>query len=61
MTYSKVSGSSAVTINATTGTVTVKKGLKKGTYRVKVRVKAAGNANYTASAVKEVTFAIVVK
>lgn len=48
-------------INKTTGKVTVKKGLKKGTYKVNVKVKAAGNANYKASAVKTVTFKVKVK
>ncbi len=48
-------------INAKTGNVTVKKGLKKGTYKVKIKVKAAGNANYKASAWKKVTFRIKVK
>jgi hypothetical protein len=49
------------TINMTTGKVTIKKGLKKGTYKVKVRVKAAGNADYKPSVVKIVTFTIKVK
>ena len=48
-------------VNKTTGKVTVKKGLKKGTYNVKVKVKAAGNANYKESAVKTVTFKVRVK
>jgi hypothetical protein len=41
--------------------VTVKKGLKKGTYKVRVKVRAAGNSNYKASAWKTVTFRIKVK
>ena len=48
-------------INQSTGKVTVKKGLKKGTYKVKVKVKAAGNADYKASGSKTVTFTIKVK
>jgi len=48
-------------INAKTGNVTVKKGLKKGTYKVKVKVKAAGTASYKASAWKNVTFTVKVK
>ena len=28
------------------GKITIKKGLKKGTYKLKVNVTAAGNANY---------------
>jgi len=61
MTYTKASGNKKITINKRTGKVTVKKGLKKGTYKVKVKVKAAGNANYKASAWKTVTFKIKVK
>ena len=59
--YAKVSGNKKITINKTTGKVTVKKKLKKGTYKVKVRVKAAGNTNYNPSGWKTVTFKIKVK
>ena len=48
-------------INAKTGNVIVKKGLKKGIYRVKVKVRAAGNTNYKASAWKKVAFKVQVK
>ena len=50
-------------INAKTGKVTIKKNkkMKKGTYTVKVKVKAAGDSNYKASATKTVTFKIKVK
>ena len=41
--------------------MTVKKGLKKGKYKVKVKVTAAGNANYEASGAKTVTFTVKVK
>ena len=61
MTYTKSSGSKKITIAKTTGKVTVKKGMKKGTYKVKVKVKAAGNANYKPSAVKTVTFTVKVR
>ncbi len=61
LSYAKVSGNKKITINKKTGKVTVKKGLKKGTYKVKVKVKAGGNTNYKASAVKTVTFTIKVK
>ena len=60
-TYTKVSGNKKITINKTNGKVTVKKGLRKGTYKVKVKVKAAGNTNFKASASKTVTFIIKVK
>ena len=61
MTYTKASGKKKITINKKTGKVTVKKGLKKGTYKVKVKVKAAGNANHNASTWKTATFKIKVK
>ena len=48
-------------IGSKTGKLTVKKGLKKGTYKVTVRVKAAGNADYKASAWKKVAFNVKVK
>ena len=60
-TYVKKSGNKKITIAQKTGKVTVKKGLKKGTYKVKVRIKAAGNANYKASTWKTVTFTIIVR
>ena len=60
LTYAKASGNKKITINKKTGKVTVKKGLKKGTYKVKVKVTAAGNTNYR-KATKQVTFRIKVK
>ena len=60
LSYAKTSGSKKITINKKTGKVTVKKGLKKGTYKVKVKVTAAGNANYR-KATKKVTLKIRVK
>ena len=48
-------------INKTTGQVTVKKKLKKGTYKVTVNVIASGNSNYEASAVQTVIFKVKVK
>ncbi len=61
LTYAKVSGNGKISINKKTGKVTIKKGLKKGTYKIKMKVKALGNANYKASAYKTVTFKIIVK
>ena len=46
ITYSKVKGNKKITIAKKSGKVTVKKGLKKGTYKVKVKVKAKGTKNY---------------
>ena len=49
LTFKKKSGSKLVTISKTTGTVTVKKGLKKGkTYTVSLSVTAAGDKTYKA-------------
>ena len=47
-------------VNTTTGKITVKKGLKKGTYKLKVNVTAAGNANYEPMT-KTVTVKVKVK
>ena len=46
--YSKVAKGSSkrLVVNASTGAITVKKGTKKGTYRVKVSVSAAGDSQY---------------
>ena len=59
VTYVKAGGNAKITINKTTGKVTVKQGLKKGTYGVKTKVTAAGNANYKALT-KTVTFKVKV-
>ena len=65
VTYKKLSvtGKSAskkITINAKNGNITVKKGLAKGTYKLKVRVTAAGGGSY-ASGARDVTVKIKVK
>ena len=60
VTFKKASGNKKITVGAA-GKVTVKKGLKKGkTYKVKVKVTAAGNANYKALT-KTVTLKVKVK
>ncbi|MDO4890466.1 MAG: hypothetical protein Q3963_03810 [Coriobacteriaceae bacterium] len=59
VTFKKTSGNKKITVSKA-GNVTVKKGLKKGkTYKVKVKVKAAGNDNYK-SAAKTVTLKVKV-
>jgi len=60
LSFYKVSGNAKIVINATSGKITVKKKLKKGTYKVQVRVKAAGNSTY-AQSTKTVTIKIKVK
>ena len=59
--YAKASGNKKITIAKKTGKVTVRKGLKKGTYKVKIKVKAAGTGNYKPSAWKTVTLKIRVQ
>ena len=60
VTYNKKSGYKKLTINRTTGGITVKKKTKKGTYKIKVRVKADGNKLYKAGS-KTVNVKITVK
>ena len=56
--YKKTSGK--FTVNKKTGKITVPKGTKKGTYKIKVRVTAAGNEAYKAGS-KTVTVSIKIK
>lgn len=51
VTYQKRGGSKYLAVAKATGKVTVKKGTPRGVYRVKVTVKAAGNACYQSKAV----------
>lgn len=57
--YEKKSGSGKIAVSKK-GKVTIKKGTKKGTYKVKVKVKAAGDRNHK-KANKTVTLKITVK
>ena len=59
--YEKVKGNKKIKINKTSGKVTVYKKLKKGTYKVKVKVMALGSEYYEPSEWKTVTFKIKVK
>ena len=59
MTFKKVSGSKNLSISKA-GKITVKKGTKKGTYKIKVAVTAAGNDNYK-DGTKNVTMKVAVK
>jgi endo-1,4-beta-xylanase len=59
--FVKLSGNKKITINKTTGKVTVKKKLKKGTYKIKVKVMSRGDRYYRASDWQTVTFTIKVK
>lgn len=57
--YKKTNGNRSITV-AKTGKITVKKGVKKGIYKVKVKLTASGNANYKAGT-KIVTVTLSVK
>lgn len=46
VTYKKLSGSSKLTVMKASGKVKVKKGTKKGIYKIRVKVSAAGNSAY---------------
>ena len=52
VTYTKLKGNKKILIDKKTGRVTIRKKLKRGTYKIKVKVKAAGNQNYKAAARK---------
>lgn len=54
-------GGSKIAVNKRTGKMTVKKGLRKGTYKVKVKLTAASSANYRAAKSKTIAVKIVVK
>ena len=60
VTFAKSSGNKAITVDKKTGSIKVKKGLKKGTYKVKIKVKAAGTTEYKAKTVT-VTVKVVIK
>lgn len=60
LSYSKKSGNKKITINKKTGKVTLKKGLKKGTYKVKLNITANGNSNYN-KLTKTITVKIKIK
>lgn len=60
VTYAKASGNKNITVDKKTGKITVKKGTPKGTYKVKIKVTAAGNNNYKSGS-KTVTVTIKVK
>ena len=56
VTFAKASGNKKISVAADTGDITVKKGLKKGIYTVKVKVTAAGDEEHA-----EVTKTVAVK
>ena len=60
LTYKKLSGSKKLSINKKTGKIKVKKGTGKGTYSIKLRVRAAGSDDYR-KAEKTLTVKIRVK
>jgi hypothetical protein len=59
VTFKKTSGNKKITV-AKNGTITVNKGIKKGTYKVGVTATAAGNGNYL-SGTADATVTVVIK
>lgn len=55
VTYKKIKKGSSkkLSINSKTGVITVKKGTKKGKYKIKVQITAAGNADYKAKTISK--------
>lgn len=60
LSYKKVSGNKKLSINKTTGKITVKKGTAKGTYKAVIKINAAAKGQYTSSS-KTVTITVKVK
>jgi hypothetical protein len=60
ITFSATTADKKITVNSTTGKITVKKGLKKGTYKVEVTAKTVAGNGYKA-AKATATYTIVVK
>ena len=58
--YAKSSGNKKIVVDKKTGKLTVKKGIKKGTYKVKIKVKSDGT-NTVKAKTKTVTVTIKVK
>ena len=59
VTYAKASGNKKITV-APNGKITIQKGLKRGKYKVKIKVTAAGNSKYL-PLTKKITVTVVVK
>ncbi len=59
--YAKASGNKNITVNSKTGKITVKKKLKKGTYKVKVNVIAVGDKSHNSSSWQTATITVRVK
>lgn len=49
LSYARTGGSSKVSVNSKTGLVTVKKGTKRGTYKIRLKVTAAATSKYMAA------------
>lgn len=58
--FKKQKGNKKITVNKKTGKVTVKKGIKRGKFKVTVTATAKGTKNYKPGTVKK-TFRITVK
>ena len=54
LSYAKTGGSSRLSVNAKTGRVTMKKGTKRGTYVIRLKVRAAQTSVYKAATARYV-------
>ena len=59
VTYAKASGNKKITV-ASNGKITIQKGLKRGKYKVKIKVTAEGNNKYL-PLTKKITVTVIVK
>lgn len=60
MSFKKASRNKVITVNTKTGALTVKKGLKKGTYKVKIQITSKATKSYNAGK-KTVTVTVRIK
>ena len=60
-TFEKVSGSSRLVLNGSTGKVTVRKGTPKGTYKMTVRVSCKATSGYEAAVSAQRTVTVIVR
>ena len=49
LSYARTGGSSRVSVSSKTGQVTVKKGTKRGTYKIRLKVTAAATSEFKAA------------
>ena len=53
VTYTKLSGNKKISVNKKTGKFVVKKGIKKGTYKIKVKINDTGNSKFMSETINK--------